>query len=101
TERNAHSLRLSGDMVAANRLGIWFAPWMARRGIVMSSRVLWEEDLHSGSHWSGVIRRGTTLRLTDVDGGANVGALFYNYEDRLERYNMADTLMGQHPAYPT
>jgi urea carboxylase-associated protein 2 len=67
----------------------------------MSSRVLWEEDLHSGSHWSGVIRRGTTLRLTDVDGGANVGALFYNYEDRLERYNMADTLKAQHTAYLT
>jgi uncharacterized protein len=67
----------------------------------MSSRVLWEEDLHSGSHWSGVVRRGTTLRLTDVDGGANVGALFYNYEDRLERYNMADTLKAQHTAYLT
>jgi uncharacterized protein len=67
----------------------------------MSSRVLWEEDLHSGAHWSGVLRRGTTLRLTDVDGGANVGALFYNYEDRLERYNMADTLKAQHTAYLT
>jgi len=45
----------------------------------MSSRVLWEEDLHSGSHWSGVIRRGRPLRMTDVDGGANVAALFYNH----------------------
>jgi urea carboxylase-associated protein 2 len=71
------------------------------RGDVMSSRVLWEEDLHSGSHWSGVIRRGTTLRMTDVDGGANVAALFYNHEDRLERYNMADTLKAQHTAYLT
>jgi len=67
----------------------------------MSSRVLWEEDLHSGSHWSGVIRRGTTLRMTDVDGGANIGALFYNHEDRLERYNMADTLKAQQTAYLT
>ena len=44
---------------------------------------------------------GPTLRLTDVDGGANVAALFYNYEDRLERYNMADTLKAQHTAYLT
>jgi uncharacterized protein YcgI (DUF1989 family) len=36
----------------------------------MSSRVLWEEDLHRGGHWSGVIRRGTTLRMTDMDGPA-------------------------------
>jgi uncharacterized protein len=63
--------------------------------------VFWEEHLHSGSHWSGVVRRGTTLRLTDIDGGANLSALFYNHEDRLERYNMADTLKAQHTAYLT
>ena len=62
----------------------------------MTGDPLWEEDLREGSHWSGVLRRGSTLRLTDVEGGANVAALFYNYEDRLERYNMADTLKAQH-----
>ena len=62
---------------------------------------LWEEYLHDGSHWSGVLRRGTTLRLIDVEGGANVATLFYNYEDRLERYNMADTLKAQHTAFLT
>ncbi len=67
----------------------------------MTGAPLWEEHLRDGSHWSGVLRRGTTLRLTDVDGGANVAALFYNYEDRLERYNMADTLKAQHTAYLT
>jgi uncharacterized protein len=67
----------------------------------MTGEPLWEERLHAGSHWSGVLRRGTTLRLTDVEGGANVAALFYNYEDRLERYNMPDTLKAQHTAYLT
>ncbi len=55
----------------------------------------------SGAHWSGVARRGTTLRLTDLEGGANVAALFYNYEEKLERYNMADTLKAQHTAFLT
>jgi hypothetical protein len=64
-------------------------------------RQLWEECLHGGAHWSGVARRGLKLRLTDVTGGANVAALFYNYEERLERYNMADTLKAQHTAYLT
>lgn len=64
-------------------------------------RMLWEEHLQGGAHWSGVLRRGTTLRLTDVEGGANVSALFYNYEDRIERYNMADTLKAQHTAFLT
>jgi uncharacterized protein len=63
--------------------------------------VSWEELLHSGAHWSGVLRRGTTLRLTDVMGGANVSALFYNFEDTTERYNMPDTLKAQHVAYLT
>jgi urea carboxylase-associated protein 2 len=67
----------------------------------MTGEPLWEEHLRESSHWSGVLRRGTTLRLTDVDGAANVATLFYNYEDRLERYNMADTLKAQHTAYLT
>jgi uncharacterized protein len=64
-------------------------------------RLLWEEHLRGGAHWSGVARRGVTLRLTDLEGGANVSALFYNFEERLERYNMADTLKAQHTAYLT
>jgi urea carboxylase-associated protein 2 len=57
---------------------------------------LWKEAIPGGSHWSGIIRRGTTLRLTDMAGGANAAVLFYNLEEKLERYNMADTLKCQH-----
>jgi urea carboxylase-associated protein 2 len=57
--------------------------------------------LLNGAHWSGVLRRGTTLRLTDLQGGANVSTLFYNLEDTSERYNMPDTLKAQHIAYLT
>jgi uncharacterized protein len=60
-----------------------------------SNANLWEEYIPGGCHWSGVIRRGTTLRLTDTTGGANVAVLFYNLEEKLERYNMADTLKTQ------
>lgn len=61
--------------------------------------VIWEEVVHGGAHWSGVLRRGTTLRIEDLKGGANVSMLLFNYEDKLERYNMADTLKGQHTAF--
>ena len=50
---------------------------------------------HAGM-WSGVIARGKTLRLTDLEGGANVGMLLYNADLPVERYNMPDTLKGQH-----
>lgn len=53
---------------------------------------------HSGM-WSGVIGRGKTLRLTDLEGGANAGVLLYNADLPTERYNMPDTLKGQHIFY--
>jgi hypothetical protein len=46
--------------------------------------------------WSAVVSRGRTLRLTDLEGGANVGLLLYNADLPVERYNMPDTLKGQH-----
>lgn len=52
--------------------------------------------LKGGGMWSAVIGRGKRLRLTDVEGGANVGMLLYNARERHERYNMPDTLKGQH-----
>ncbi|HEX2855497.1 MAG TPA: urea amidolyase associated protein UAAP1 [Opitutaceae bacterium] len=53
---------------------------------------------HSGM-WSGVISRGKTLRLTDLEGGANAGLLLYNADVTTERYNLSDTLKGQHLFY--
>lgn len=63
--------------------------------------MLWEELVVGGAHWSALLRRGTTMRLTDVAGGANASMLLYNYEDRTERYNMPDTLKAQHTAFLT
>lgn len=63
--------------------------------------VLWEETLPGGAHWSGVMRRGTALRFTDLEGGANLSALFWNFEEKSERYNMPDTLKAQHTAFLT
>lgn len=63
--------------------------------------MLWEDLVVAGSHWSGLLRRGTTMRVMDTAGGGNIAMLLYNYEDRLERYNMPDTLKAQHTAYLT
>ena len=62
------------------------------------SPILWEETVEPGATWSHVFKRGTALRITDIEGGANVGALFYNFECPDERYNMPDTLKAQHIA---
>ncbi|NJK91416.1 MAG: urea carboxylase-associated family protein [Blastochloris sp.] len=65
---------------------------------VEESRVRFREIVPGGSNWSHVLKRGTTLRLVDVKGGANVSALFFNFELLTERYNMSDTLKAQHVA---
>lgn len=56
----------------------------------------YEYTLPPASHWSLRVRKGMQLRLTDVEGGANMGMLFYNPDDLLERYNAPDTLKCQH-----
>lgn len=57
---------------------------------------LYEYTLPPASHWSLKIRRGLAMEITDLEGGANLGMLFYNPENLLERYNAPDTLKCQH-----
>lgn len=49
-----------------------------------------------GAHWSLVVRKGMEMTLTDTEGGANVGMLFYNPNLLSEKYNAPDTLKCQH-----
>jgi urea carboxylase-associated protein 2 len=58
--------------------------------------IQYETRLPGSSHWSLKMRRGTIMRITDLNGHANVGLLFYNPENLLERYNAPDTLKCQH-----
>ncbi len=67
----------------------------------MSQEILYTKTLRGGAMWSNVIGRGKTLRLTDIKGGVNVGMLLYNEAHPIERYNMPDTLKGQHIFYLT
>ena len=60
---------------------------------------LYTKTLTHAGMWSAVLSRGKTLRLTDLDGGANVGVLLYHADVPTERYNMPDTLKGQHIFY--
>lgn len=64
--------------------------------IFSDAALMYEDHIPGGAHWSILMHKGTTLRLVDVEGGANVGMLFYNPLDKLERYNAPDTLKCQH-----
>jgi urea carboxylase-associated protein 2 len=60
---------------------------------------IYELELTGAGMWSRIIGRHKTLRLTDLEGGANVGMLLYHASELHERYNMPDTLKGQHIFY--
>jgi urea carboxylase-associated protein 2 len=63
--------------------------------------LLFEEELRGGASFAHVLKRGTALRITDLEGGANVPVTFFNFELLVERYNMPDTLKAQHTAHLT
>jgi urea carboxylase-associated protein 2 len=62
---------------------------------------LFDEVIQPGATWSHILKRGTSLRITDTQGGGNAGAIFYNADNPAERYNMPDTLKAQHTAHLT
>jgi len=59
---------------------------------------LYEERLPGGGHTSFVLKRGQLLRLTDIEGGANVSLLLLNAHEKSERLNLPDSLKCQHTA---
>ncbi len=62
------------------------------------SLIRFTETVMPGANWSHVLKRGTTLRVIDLEGDGNVSALFYNFELPSERLNLPDTLKCQHIA---
>lgn len=56
----------------------------------------YQTTLPGASHWSTMIRKGTQMRLRDLEGGANVGMIFLNPNQLTEKYNAPDTLKCQH-----
>jgi urea carboxylase-associated protein 2 len=60
--------------------------------------ILFTEILPPGAPWSMRIARHRTVRLTALEPGANVSALFYNAIQPLDRLNVPDTLKALHTA---
>jgi urea carboxylase-associated protein 2 len=60
--------------------------------------LLLEETVPGGGHASLIVKRGQSLRVTDLRGGANVSVLLFNATEKSERLNLPDTLKCQHTA---
>ena len=62
---------------------------------------LFDETVPAQAPWSGLVRKGQTLRITDIDGCQAVDTLFYRADDMGERYSSQDTVRVQGAAYVT
>jgi urea carboxylase-associated protein 1 len=49
--------------------------------------------------WSGIVRKGQTIRIIDSEGQQAVDTIFYRIDDFAERYSAQDTLRMQGSAY--
>lgn len=49
--------------------------------------------------WSGIVRKGQTIRIVDSEGQQAVDTIFYSAADFAERYSAQDTLRTQGSAY--
>ncbi|MBB5444195.1 MULTISPECIES: urea amidolyase associated protein UAAP1 [unclassified Paraburkholderia] len=60
--------------------------------------LLLEETVPGGGHTSLIVKRGQSLRVTDLRGGANVSVMMVNATEKSERLNLPDSLKCQHTA---
>jgi urea carboxylase-associated protein 2 len=75
------------------------AHWRRFAPDLPADQVVFSEIVPGGGHWSWRLSRGMALRFVALDAGANCAVLLYAAHDKLERYNMPDSLKAQHTAH--
>jgi urea carboxylase-associated protein 2 len=85
--------------------GVWTSPtvpatdWATVPDGVSADDVVWADRVAGGGYAHRVVARGTTIRLTDLDGDACASVLVYNADMPWERLNVADTVKVQWQVY--
>ena len=59
------------------------------------------ETCNAGEPWTGIVKKGQTFRILDLEGNQAVDTLFYNADDATERYSAVDTIQRQAQVYLT
>jgi urea carboxylase-associated protein 2 len=73
--------------------------WPSPPDGVDPTALTWAETIAGGGYSSKVLSRGTTVRLTDLEGDACAHLLLYNADQSWERLNVADTVKIPWQAY--
>lgn len=80
-------------------LALWQRFPAAALAGVDTSKTMWSEIAPGGGHWSWRMPRGSAIRFVALEDGPNVSAVLYSALEKLERYNMPDSLKAQHTAH--
>jgi uncharacterized protein len=64
-------------------------------------RTVLREVVEAGDGWVGVVKRGQTMRIIDLEGNQAVDTLLYNAADYKDRYSAVDTITAQRSIYLT
>ena len=65
----------------------------------MEDHEMIEEVVPAKSSWSGIVKKGQRLRITDLEGQQAVDFLCYNNNDRSDRYSATNTVKVQGNVY--
>jgi urea carboxylase-associated protein 1 len=61
----------------------------------MTGAPILDEVVEPRAPWSGIVERGSSLRIVDLEGNQAVDCLLYNVHDPAERYSAPDTIVEQ------
>src|SRR5450432_2505192 len=59
------------------------------------SQTVFDQIVPARAPWSGVVKKGQTLRIIDLEGNQAVDCILYNAKDESERYSAPDTISEQ------
>jgi urea carboxylase-associated protein 1 len=65
------------------------------------SKILCDYIVPARAPWSGVVKKGWTLRIVDLEGNQSGDCIIYNATDPVERYSAQDTMAAQQNIFLT
>jgi len=68
---------------------------MIQDALGLRGRLILDETVPARAPWRGVVRKGQTLRIVDLEGNQAVDFLMYAADDDAERYSAQDTIAAQ------
>lgn len=68
---------------------------------LLTEQAILDEVCAAGEPWMGLVKKGQTFRILDLEGNQAVDTLFYNAADPEERYSAVDTIQRQGRLYLT